>query len=893
MKGFAFPKRFFPAAACAAFVFCAASARVPAVAAPSDFGESEKFSFPGAEMPDPFSVAPLRERFLARDGRVFVGVYLSADGAESGDVSAGLDVAEWISRVAGAREEIPVETEGEDPRSLAEIPSGIYIGNTRAAAKLGIFAPAGEGDTYVVETRGNAVFIVGKNPSATRIAAGEFLKKALGVAFVFPGADGAEWEPRAEIPFPRFRLECVPAVPWRLVGVGDATWAAHLGFGELPRFSHNLGGIFTKKVYAENPGLAPVLFGARRGGFAGYYAPQPNLAHPEAAEVAAEAAHAFFEKYPDAPMFPLGINDSTNWDESEISERAYGTLSFFRNLPDRSDYYYAFVNRVAEKVAARDGRSVGAIAYMDVQNAPSFPVRENVVPVLCADRSMWIFPGFREEDKALMRRWAASGAKAWGIYDYYYGTPFLFPRLFLEEEARAIKFFAENGGRIFYAECGPVVAFDAPKIWLASELLKNPGGDPEKILDEFCATAFGAAAPAMRKFYGFCCEVWRNQGGQCRWIKGWNNENSIEIFPPEKLAEARAFLSEAFAAVRGSAAAEGDAPSAARERRILARLDAVDFALRRAEKFAESYFARKALSNAPAGTLEETLALLRSPAWRCEELYDDAEFRSRPFQARISAYLFSDPRPAALRRALDFLEATTDAQEKEQAERALERVFGAALRSRLGDGDVPATASASSPKARALARLRELCEAAPFFDAAPDTREDFEKEDFVAYEPGDWRSGRNLTYPRGWRSVFAAAEKFEIGPSEVRPHGGKSCLRVGGNAERMELRKRYRVAPGKKVLAQVFARGSVSCGSVSYIDAEFFDAAGKSLGRATDSLPVGNTPEWRRLVALATAPAGAAYADVSIYVGLQGEGDETFFDDLTVSVLDEAASVRF
>lgn len=880
MDGSVFRKKIFRAAAAVLAAACVASAAVPAAfSAEEDSGFTSGYFLPDTETADAFSIPPLRERFLARDGRVFVGVYLSADGADSGDIAAGLDVAEWIARVAGAKAEIPVETEIENPRSLADIPSGIYIGDTRVASRLGIFAPAGEGDTYVVETRGNAVFIVGKTPAATRVAAGEFLKKALGVSFVFPGADGAEWEERAEIPFPRFRIECVPAVPWRLVGVADSTWAAHLGFGELPRFSHNLGGIFTKKVYAENPGLAPVLFGVRRDGFAGYYAPQPNLALPEAADVAAEAARAFFEKYPDASMFPLGINDSTNWDESELSERAYGALSFFRNLPDRSDYYYAFVNRVAEKVAAfGTGKSVGAIAYMDVQNAPSFPLRENVVPVLCADRSMWIFRDFREQDKALMRRWAASGAKSWGIYDYYYGTPFLFPRLFLEEEARAIKFFAENGGKIFYAECGPVVAFDAPKIWLAAELLKNPDGDPEKILDEYCATAFGAAAPAMRKFYAFCCDVWRNQGGQCRWIKGWNNENSVEIFPPEKLAEAREILTEAFAAARGSGG-EGEV-SAARERRILARLDAVDFSLRRAEKFAASYFARKALAEAPAGTLEETLALLRSPAWRHEELYDDAEYRGKPFQAKISAYLISDPRPAALRRVLDFLKETPDAREKAQAERALERVFGAPLRSRLED--VPA--DGDSPKARALARLRELCEAVPFFDAEPDTREDFEAENFVAYEPGDWRVGKNLTYPRGWRSVFAAAEKFEIGPSVERPHGGNACLRVAGNAERMELRRRYRVAPGRKVLAQVFARGRVSCGSVSYVDAEFFDASGKSLARSTDSLPVGDTPEWRRLVALATAPAGAVYADVSVYVGLQGEGDETFFDDLTVSV---------
>lgn len=842
---------------------------------------AEENSFPEAiPVLDAFDVEPVRERFLAHDGKVFAGIYLSADCVEPGDISAGLDIAEWLARVAGTETEIPVETEAENPISLADVPAGIYIGNTRVAAKLGIFAPAGEGDTYLVETRGNAVFIVGRTSAATRIAAGEFLKKALGIAFVFPGTDGAEWEVRKEIPFPRFRLECVPAVPWRLVGVNDGTWAVHLGFGERPRFSHHLGEIFTKEIYAQNPELAPEVLGVRRDGFSGGYAPQPNLAHPDAADIAADAAEKFFEKNPEAPMFPLGINDSTNWDESPLSEDAYGTLSYFRNLPNRSDYYYAFVNRVAEKVAARCGKSVGAIAYMDVQDTPNFPLRENVVPVLCADRSMWIFPEFREEDQALMRRWSKSGVNAWGIYDYYYGTPYVFPRLFLEEESRAIKFFAENGGKIFYAECGPVVAFDAPKIWLASELLKNPSADPEKILDEYCAVAFGAAAPAMRKFYAFCCDVWKNQGGQCRWIKAWNNENSIEIFPPEKLAEARAILAEAFAAARKGKAGE----SLARKTRIRARLDAVDFSLKRAEKFAASYFARKTLANAPAGTLDETLALLRSPAWRYEEIYDDAEFRTKPFQAKISAYSISDPRPAALRRVLDFLKKTKDAESRAQAERALERVFASAMHARPDDGVPVGNRNEKSAKERAGTRLREISEAVPFFDAAPDTREDFEAEDFIAYAPGDWRAGKNLSYPRGWRSVFAASENAEIGPSRERPHDGKTCLRIAGESERMELIKRYRVVPGRKVLAQVFARGNVSCGAVTCVRTEFFDVHDRSLSRVTESLPVGNAKDWRRLIAFGVAPAGAAYANVSLYVGLQGKGDEAFFDDLTVSV---------
>lgn len=870
--------RIFPALSAAALLFAAAAASAETALAPEYDISAE--NLPGAEKVDPFEVEPPRERFLARNGRVFAKIYLSADGAKSGEISAALDVAEWLARVAGAKAEIPVETEIENPRSLADVPTGIYVGATRLAARLGIFAPAGLGETYVVETRGNAVFIVGKTPAATRVAAGEFLRRVLGVDFVWPGEDGAEWTPLGEIPFPRGSFSIVPAFAWRLVGVRDAAWSAHLGFGALPQFSHNLGAVFSKEIYAERPELAPEVFGARRPNFSGGYAPQPNLTSAAALDVAVAAAEKFFEGNPDEPLFSLGINDATNWDESAASEEAYGALSFFRNLPDRSDYYYGFVNRAAEKIeAVCPGKGVGVIAYMDVQNAPSFPVRGNVVPVLCADRSMWVFPEFKREDKALIRRWARSGAELWGVYDYYYGSPFLFPRLFLQEQADAIKFVAAEGGKIFYAECGPVVAFDAPKIRLASELLKNPDGDPEKILDEYYAKTFGAAAPAMKKFYDAACAVWAEQGGQCRWIKGWNNENATEIFPPEKLAVLRGHLSEALAA---AARSRRENPGSARERRIAARLESVDFSLRRAEKFAASYYARKALGNAEMTDVRGTLAALGSDAWRYEEIYDDEEFRGRPHQADISAYRISDPRPAALMRALDFLKKTKNPEEKARVERALARIFEAALRSRANG--VPADAAAGAPEAAADRRLRVISEAVPAFGAEPDFREDFEAENFLAYSPGDWRARKNLAHPRGWRAIVAAAEHFEMGASDAAPHGGASCFRVGGKTERMELRKSFRVVPGQKVLAQVFARGKVSCGSLSEIRIGFFDARGNALSDTGEALPVGTTPEWRRLAALDEAPPRSAFAVVMICVGLQGPGDETFFDDLTIHI---------
>lgn len=836
---------------------------------------------PGAVEVDPFEIEPMPERFLARNGRFFGKIYLSAIDTASGDIEAGFDLRRWLSRVAGINTEIPVVVENENVRSLAEIPTGIYIGNTQAAEKLGIFAPAGEGETFIIETRGNAIFIVGKTPTATRIAAGEFLRKELGIEFVWPGEEGAEWTPMTEIPFPREQIEHVPAFPWRLVGTPDRDWNLHLGFGDCPHFSHNLGRIFTKDVFAEKPELAPIVLGVRRDNVDGGYAPQPNLAASESVPVAFAATQDYFEENPDSPMFALGINDAGNWDESPQSENAYGILSYFRNQPNRSNYYYAFVNRVAEKLeddARFADKKIGVIAYMDVQDAPTFPMQKNVVPVLCADRSMWVFPKFREEDKALMTRWAKSGVDAWGVYDYYYGTPFLFPRLFFKEQAEAIKFIHQNGGKIFYAECGPVVPFDAPKVWLASQLLRTPDADSEKILGDYYQKTFGDAAPAMKKFYDYCCEVWAKQGGQCRWIKGWNNENSVEIFAEEHLVAARSFLREAFVAVRKKNAVMLPEEEA-RARRIEARLKAVDVALTRAEKFTKSYFERKALANAKMETVEETLQALKSPAWRYEEIYDDAEFSDHPGSARISAYSCADPRPAALERVLNFISTTDSPDEKAQVNHALERIFEKAMAAKSDTHF-----SENEPLSDADRRLRFIASVVPAFRAEPILREDFEVDNFKNYMGGDWRVGKRLSYPQGWSCVIRPSEKIEMAPTTENPHGGKSAYRVAGESERVDLMKFFRVKPGQRVVARIFARGNVSCGSASYLGVLFFDAQGKRIVTKIDSLPVGENPDWRVLCVAEEVPANAVSAAVSVYVGLQGPNDFTCFDDLTTSV---------
>ncbi len=814
--------------------------------------------------------ADSEERFLVRDG-VFCGEIFVADDCSMDELVAAQDLAQWIAKVGGTGE-IHVRLESfSDP----ETQSGIFVGKTRAAAREGI-DPARLGpEAFTIRSNGKRLFLVGANGMATRHAAAKLLNRDFGVEFVFPGENGAEWAPKAQVAFPDEDSDYARAWTWRSIAVrgeDNAAWAAHLGFGVRPQVSHNLHTIFTPELYGEHPELAPKSFGKvdakRRGGFA----PQPNLANPLAADIALEAAKGFFADNPDSLMFSVGINDCFSWDESEESAALYGDepMRWFRNLPNRSDYFWGFADRVAQSLAQTEyaDKKISAIAYLDCTDAPNFPLSENVFPVVCADRSLWAFPDFAAEDRELMRRWGESGVKAWGIYDYYYGNPFFFPRLFFKAQADSLRCAYDNGARLFYAEIFPQQPFDAPKIWLLSRLLENPNADAEAELKRFCSIAYGKAARRMYDFFKRCEKNWREQGGQCRWIKAWRNENSAQLFRigPECIGiidEARALFPKT--------------PTDARERRIVARLEQTRLYLERAEKFAESFRAceKLDLASQDPDCAESLAAALHSPAWTFETIYDDAAWLEKypddgfdPCEMRRS-----DPRATAWLRLVEALREQPVSPERLAAEARLK--------------EIPETLP-SSDDAYVLRKLVPAVRGAPIF------REDFELREmrspadgeiilqsrFVALDQDGWRAGKTVAAPESLRLLVGPAENLFCGEINETPFGERA-MKIAGGCESAEVSRRLPVKPGQGIVASVQARGAISVGASAGLVLAWRDARGKYLGeRKSVGLPCAEMADWERFVVAGVAPEGAAYCEICFGGGLFAPEDYVCFDEL-------------
>ena len=187
------------------------------------------------------------------------------------------------------------------------------------------------------------------------------------------------------------------------------------------------------------------------------------------------------------------------FDESHRTEQAVAPLRYFRQRPDYTNLVFAFMNAVAVEVFDTAGlwqtpsgkpRYVTALAYFWTEQSPAITQHPRVMPVLTSDRAQWHDPAYRAEDRALIQRWAESGAERLATWDYYFGAPYPYPRQFNQWIDESLKYLHAQGVDVF-SQLPASWGLDGPKAWLAAQLLWDPGQSAEVLLDEFYTHFFG------------------------------------------------------------------------------------------------------------------------------------------------------------------------------------------------------------------------------------------------------------------------------------------------------------------------------------------------------------------------------------------------------------------
>ncbi len=469
------------------------------------------------------------------DAGVWAPIVLPA-APEVDEWHAARTLADWCQHVTGQRPQIRYEDKHPPAESLA-----IFVGRTRAAQSAGVAAPEVEGDSAVRAVAGSSVFLVGNSPSATRIAVGRFCEQHLGVFFAFPGEQGADWAPRYQIGFPSpdvFR----PDFRWRqLGGLNELSeeWAFSVGFGRTPAFSHALFRIFDRRLWKEEPMLFSMVDGKAREPRGDASDPNPHLGNPRAPEIGARYAREFFRVNPQAFAAPFGVNDTLDFDDSAQSE------GWYRDRPVRTDYFFGFLNAVADSVWAPDGdlqgerHAIGALAYMQTLRAPTIRLRPAIFPWVCADRTAYGDPAFAQQDRANVAAWARSGVRRVGVYDYLYGAEVAAPRVNLTALIQSIHATYSGGARGWYAEAYPLWAFDAPKLWVAAKLLENHAALTPVLLETWFERAYGPGGLPMLAAYAQIEAAWKRDavaGGKDQFLRHFHDQRAALVLDEGEVA---------------------------------------------------------------------------------------------------------------------------------------------------------------------------------------------------------------------------------------------------------------------------------------------------------------------------------------------------------------------
>lgn len=414
-------------------------------------------------------------------------------------------------------------------------------------------------DGFSSRRKGNRFMIEGADSAALANGLYTLASREMGARWYWPDELGYELVGKAAAKLPDRPQRVRPSFVQRTLHPVTTDYGRRNRLNRKYAFNHNLARIFGPEVYREHPEAFSQISGQRRAPrSSAKFDPQPDFTAAATVRLSAEAARVHFDAQPEATSFSLSINDNSLFDEGLATETMVSPLNYFRELPNYTDLVFDYMNAVAEQVfadpayrftASGDPRYLTALAYYWTEQSPSFPLHPRVMPVLTSDRAQWHDPAYRAEDRALIRRWARSGAERIATWDYYFGAPYPYPRQFTRWIGESIPYLRSQGVDVFFSQLPSLWGLDGPKAWLATQLLWDARQDADQLLEEYYTHFFGEGAGPMRDFYE-TAEIHRDrEEGASKWIKFYKDEAGIELFDAATLRRMRQALDRAAAAV--------------------------------------------------------------------------------------------------------------------------------------------------------------------------------------------------------------------------------------------------------------------------------------------------------------------------------------------------------
>ncbi len=405
---------------------------------------------------------------------------------------AAEELAAYVGKMSRAR--VPI---------VAATPAGrpaVFVG-AQAARERGLNLPldALGPEGYVMQVRrGVGVALAGRTDDGTLNAAYDLLH-LLGVRWFFPGPAGEHAPQLAAVRVPTMNRRFEPTFLYRNIWAASGRLPRELGaqYNDWRRRQHMPGALkgsmghayahfIPRKLFKEKPDLFAEVNGRRtpRG--------QICTTHPEVIQRAIDYARRYFRQHPECLMVSMSPNDGGGFCRCARC-RAEGSPS---------DNALLLANRVADAIAREfPGHYVSFYAYSGTAPPPHHDARPNVI--------VWIATRFIPKGYTLdqlVRGWSKHVHHI-GIRDYYSVAAWSWeaPRYDPEALAEQLRYYRDNKAVGVSAESEDNFGSRGPRYYVAARLMYDMNQSLNDVLDDYYANCWGAAAPAMRRYW----ERWR------------------------------------------------------------------------------------------------------------------------------------------------------------------------------------------------------------------------------------------------------------------------------------------------------------------------------------------------------------------------------------------------
>lgn len=398
------------------------------------------------------------------------------------------ELAAWLSQIVGANFEV----------STGDRPLGIVFGtwDEWQRAIPGDRAPAADSESYRIWTDGERVWVIARTDAAGWHSVYGLLE-LLGCRWFFPDP---VWTVIPKKPTVSLDVDHLasPAFQYRRIWYGWGPRTAKLArdYQEWLRHNRQLGSFqiscghsydthIPRGEFERHPEWFALVNGKRQPS-------QLCTTHPEVQARVTASVLDRFRKNPDLNMVSVEPNDGDGYCECEKC-RAVGSPS---------DRVFHLANVVANAVRGEfPDKWVGLLAYAGHSEPPRFDLAPGVyVQITTGFRYTKL--SFEEQVRAFRQR----GARP-GVYDYFSVYPWDWDmpgaakagRVY--ELAEAIRHYRDLGLTTFDAESSCNWGPNGLGYWMAAHLMWDPDLDAHQLVEDFCRSAFGDAAPHIRRIY--------------------------------------------------------------------------------------------------------------------------------------------------------------------------------------------------------------------------------------------------------------------------------------------------------------------------------------------------------------------------------------------------------